>query len=206
MPFFCFGVKSNVILCHCECFFSPLPQALDNVPVLLYILALKTLLLCLAFAGVKIYQSKKEEEALKKKQQEKRRLAQQTQELLDNPKEDWELVLSHVEVRYAAFISSKKHTVFIINMINFWTKDPYFNTVFFSPKETQRKRAMSQRESQTSGNHFKQWLRMVLFAVKMCVFFPGQRLFVAMELLWQAVCIFHLWPFYFASSLFSRSS
>ncbi|CAG06653.1 unnamed protein product, partial [Tetraodon nigroviridis] len=51
-------------------------KALDNVPVLLYILALKTLLLCLAFAGVKIYQSKKEEEALKKKQQEKRRLAQ----------------------------------------------------------------------------------------------------------------------------------
>ncbi|KAL1282865.1 hypothetical protein QQF64_001668 [Cirrhinus molitorella] len=31
-------------------------KALDNVPVLLYILALKTLLLCLAFAGAKIYQ------------------------------------------------------------------------------------------------------------------------------------------------------
>uniref|UniRef100_A0A4W6EZH2 Uncharacterized protein n=1 Tax=Lates calcarifer TaxID=8187 RepID=A0A4W6EZH2_LATCA len=42
-------------------------KALDNVPVLLYILALKTLLLCLGFAGVKIYQSKKAEEALRKK-------------------------------------------------------------------------------------------------------------------------------------------
>uniref|UniRef100_A0A3Q1CD12 Small integral membrane protein 11 n=2 Tax=Amphiprion ocellaris TaxID=80972 RepID=A0A3Q1CD12_AMPOC len=63
-------------------------KALDNVPVLLYILALKTLLLCLAFAGVKIYQSKKAEEALKKEQAEKRRLAQQTQELIDNLKED----------------------------------------------------------------------------------------------------------------------
>ncbi|KAM7365507.1 hypothetical protein PAMP_016427 [Pampus punctatissimus] len=64
-------------------------KALDNVPVLLYILALKTLLLCLAFAGVKIYQGKKAEEALKKEQAERRRrLAQQTQELIDNLKED----------------------------------------------------------------------------------------------------------------------
>uniref|UniRef100_A0A3Q3W2I6 Small integral membrane protein 11A n=1 Tax=Mola mola TaxID=94237 RepID=A0A3Q3W2I6_MOLML len=63
-------------------------RALDNVPVLLYILALKTLLLCLAFAGVKIYQNKREEQALKKQQAEKRRLAQQTQELIDNLKED----------------------------------------------------------------------------------------------------------------------
>ncbi|XP_051284161.1 small integral membrane protein 11-like [Dicentrarchus labrax] len=63
-------------------------KALDNVPILLYILALKTLLLCLAFAGVKIYQSKKAEAALKKEQAEKRRLAQQTQALLDNLKED----------------------------------------------------------------------------------------------------------------------
>ncbi|KAK7877376.1 hypothetical protein WMY93_031913 [Mugilogobius chulae] len=60
-------------------------KALDNVPVLLYILALKTLLLCLAFAGVKIYQSKKAEEALKRQQlEERRRLAQRTQELIDN--------------------------------------------------------------------------------------------------------------------------
>lgn len=64
------------------------PQALNNVPILLYILALKTLLLCLAFAGVKIYQGKKAEEALKKQQAERRRLAQQTQELIDNLKED----------------------------------------------------------------------------------------------------------------------
>lgn len=63
-------------------------QALDNVPVLLYILALKTLLLCLAFAGVKIYQSKKAEQALKRQQAERRRLAQQTQEIIDNQKED----------------------------------------------------------------------------------------------------------------------
>ncbi|KAG8004551.1 Small integral membrane protein 11A [Nibea albiflora] len=62
--------------------------ALDNVPILLYILALKTLLLCLAFAGVKIYQSKKADEALKKQQAEKRRLAQQVQDLIDNKKED----------------------------------------------------------------------------------------------------------------------
>uniref|UniRef100_A0A3P9BPM8 Small integral membrane protein 11A n=1 Tax=Maylandia zebra TaxID=106582 RepID=A0A3P9BPM8_9CICH len=64
------------------------PLALDNVPLLFYILALKTLLLCLGFAGVKIYQSKKAEAALKKQQAEKRRLAQQTQELIDNLKED----------------------------------------------------------------------------------------------------------------------
>ncbi|TDG96264.1 hypothetical protein EPR50_G00238030 [Perca flavescens] len=32
-------------------------KALDNVPLLLYILALKTLLLCMAFAGAKIYQT-----------------------------------------------------------------------------------------------------------------------------------------------------
>ncbi|KAF1371797.1 hypothetical protein PFLUV_G00272820 [Perca fluviatilis] len=32
-------------------------KALDNVPMLLYILALKTLLLCMAFAGAKIYQN-----------------------------------------------------------------------------------------------------------------------------------------------------
>ncbi|XP_039648613.1 small integral membrane protein 11A-like isoform X1 [Perca fluviatilis] len=63
-------------------------EALDNVPMLLYILALKTLLLCMAFAGAKIYQSKKAEQALKKQQDERRRLAQQTQELLDNKKED----------------------------------------------------------------------------------------------------------------------
>lgn len=74
--------SSNVVLASLSL------QALDNVPVLLYILALKTLLLCLAFAGVKIYQSKKAEQALKRQQAERRRLAQQTQELIDNLKED----------------------------------------------------------------------------------------------------------------------
>ncbi|XP_060922911.1 small integral membrane protein 11-like [Limanda limanda] len=63
-------------------------KALDNVPMLLYILALKTLLLCLAFAGVKIYQGKKIEAALKREQAEKMRLAQQTQRLIDGLKED----------------------------------------------------------------------------------------------------------------------
>ncbi|XP_077411563.1 small integral membrane protein 11 [Vanacampus margaritifer] len=63
-------------------------KALDNVPVLLYILALKTLILCLAFAGVKIYQSKKAEAALKQQQAERRKLAQRTQELINNLKED----------------------------------------------------------------------------------------------------------------------
>uniref|UniRef100_A0A8C2XDZ0 Small integral membrane protein 11A n=1 Tax=Cyclopterus lumpus TaxID=8103 RepID=A0A8C2XDZ0_CYCLU len=62
--------------------------ALDNVPLLLYILALKTLLLCLAFAGVKIYQSNKVDKQLKKQEEEKKRLAQQTQELIDNKKDD----------------------------------------------------------------------------------------------------------------------
>ncbi|CAK6442096.1 unnamed protein product [Pipistrellus nathusii] len=34
-------------------------QVLDHVPLLLYILAAKTLILCLAFAGAKIYQRKR---------------------------------------------------------------------------------------------------------------------------------------------------
>lgn len=33
-------------------------EVLDHVPLLLYILAAKTLILCLAFAGVKMYQRK----------------------------------------------------------------------------------------------------------------------------------------------------
>ncbi|XP_030058037.1 small integral membrane protein 11 isoform X2 [Microcaecilia unicolor] len=40
-------------------------MALENFPLLLYILAAKTLILCLAFAGVKMYQSKKIEAKLK---------------------------------------------------------------------------------------------------------------------------------------------
>lgn len=53
-------------------------QVLEHVPLLLYILAAKTLILCLAFAGVKIYQRKRLEakqqklEAEKKKQSEKK--------------------------------------------------------------------------------------------------------------------------------------
>lgn len=63
-------------------------QALDNVPLLLYILAAKTLLLCLAFAGAKLYQQKKVKAALKQQFEAKRKLAQETQELIDNKKDD----------------------------------------------------------------------------------------------------------------------
>ncbi|XP_067298969.1 small integral membrane protein 11-like [Pseudorasbora parva] len=63
-------------------------RALDNVPLLLYILAAKTLLLCLAFAGAKIYQSRKADAALKQQMEMKKKLAQQTQELIDSKKDD----------------------------------------------------------------------------------------------------------------------
>ncbi|XP_015682587.1 small integral membrane protein 11A [Protobothrops mucrosquamatus] len=48
-------------------------KALENFPLLMYILAAKTLILCLAFAGVKIYQRKRLEEKLKKEQIEKQK-------------------------------------------------------------------------------------------------------------------------------------
>nr|XP_033806300.1 small integral membrane protein 11A isoform X1 [Geotrypetes seraphini]XP_033806301.1 small integral membrane protein 11A isoform X1 [Geotrypetes seraphini] len=44
-------------------------KALENFPLLLYILAAKTLILCLAFAGVKMYQSKKLEAKLKQERE-----------------------------------------------------------------------------------------------------------------------------------------
>ncbi|XP_010357160.1 small integral membrane protein 11A [Rhinopithecus roxellana] len=53
-------------------------KVLEHVPLLLYILAAKTLILCLAFAGVKIYQRKRLEakqqklEAERKRQSEKK--------------------------------------------------------------------------------------------------------------------------------------
>ncbi|NXS51263.1 SI11A protein, partial [Brachypteracias leptosomus] len=50
-------------------------KALENFPLLMYILAAKTLILCLAFAGVKMYQSKKIEEKLKREHEEKLRAA-----------------------------------------------------------------------------------------------------------------------------------
>uniref|UniRef100_A0A8C5N1K8 Small integral membrane protein 11 n=1 Tax=Leptobrachium leishanense TaxID=445787 RepID=A0A8C5N1K8_9ANUR len=40
-------------------------QVLENFPLLLYILAAKTVILCLLFAGAKIYQSKRIEAKLK---------------------------------------------------------------------------------------------------------------------------------------------
>ncbi|XP_053472237.1 small integral membrane protein 11-like [Ictalurus furcatus] len=63
-------------------------RVLDNVPLLLYILAAKTLLLCLAFAGAKLYQQKKVQAELKQKVEAERKLAQETQERLDNKKDD----------------------------------------------------------------------------------------------------------------------
>ncbi|XP_026522106.1 small integral membrane protein 11A-like [Notechis scutatus] len=48
-------------------------KALENFPLLMYILAAKTLILCLAFAGVKVYQRKRLEEKLKKEQAEKQK-------------------------------------------------------------------------------------------------------------------------------------
>uniref|UniRef100_A0A3P8UJB2 Small integral membrane protein 11A n=1 Tax=Cynoglossus semilaevis TaxID=244447 RepID=A0A3P8UJB2_CYNSE len=60
--------------------------ALDQVPLLFYILALKTLVLCLGFAGVKIYQRRKVENDLKMEQAEKKKLAQQT--LIDSLKKE----------------------------------------------------------------------------------------------------------------------
>ena len=50
-------------------------EVLDHVPLLLYILAAKTLILCLAFAGVKMYQRKSLEaklQAERKQQPEKK--------------------------------------------------------------------------------------------------------------------------------------
>uniref|UniRef100_A0A8C3TH62 Small integral membrane protein 11A n=1 Tax=Chelydra serpentina TaxID=8475 RepID=A0A8C3TH62_CHESE len=41
-------------------------KVLENFPLLMYILAAKTLILCLAFAGVKIYQRRKIEQKMKK--------------------------------------------------------------------------------------------------------------------------------------------
>uniref|UniRef100_A0A8C3FHW4 Small integral membrane protein 11 n=1 Tax=Chrysemys picta bellii TaxID=8478 RepID=A0A8C3FHW4_CHRPI len=46
-------------------------KVLENFPLLMYILAAKTLILCLAFAGVKIYQSKKIEQKMKKEREAK---------------------------------------------------------------------------------------------------------------------------------------
>ncbi|XP_043540589.1 tRNA-splicing endonuclease subunit Sen34 isoform X1 [Chiloscyllium plagiosum] len=58
-------------------------QALGNVPFLLYLLAAKTLLLCLAFAGVKHYQGKRLQARLKRaeeEQQQQRRQGPKTKE------------------------------------------------------------------------------------------------------------------------------
>ncbi|XP_013922847.1 PREDICTED: small integral membrane protein 11 [Thamnophis sirtalis] len=48
-------------------------KALENFPLLMYILAAKTLILCLAFAGVKVYQRKRLEKKMKMEQAEKQK-------------------------------------------------------------------------------------------------------------------------------------
>nr|XP_056714617.1 small integral membrane protein 11 [Euleptes europaea]XP_056714618.1 small integral membrane protein 11 [Euleptes europaea] len=48
-------------------------KVLENFPLLMYILAAKTLILCLAFAGAKMYQRKRLEEKMKKEQEEKQK-------------------------------------------------------------------------------------------------------------------------------------
>ncbi|XP_059132975.1 small integral membrane protein 11 [Peromyscus eremicus] len=47
-------------------------KVLEHVPLLLYILAAKTLILCLAFAGVKMYQRKSLEAKLQAEEKKKR--------------------------------------------------------------------------------------------------------------------------------------
>ncbi|XP_003927691.1 small integral membrane protein 11 [Saimiri boliviensis] len=48
-------------------------KVLEHVPLLLYILAAKTLILCMAFAGVKIYQRKRLEAKQQKLEAERRK-------------------------------------------------------------------------------------------------------------------------------------
>ncbi|XP_004429635.1 small integral membrane protein 11 [Diceros bicornis minor] len=55
-------------------------KVLEHVPLLMYILAAKTLILCLAFAGVKVYQRKR----LEAKQQKLEAGKQQQSEKKDN--------------------------------------------------------------------------------------------------------------------------
>ncbi|XP_062982741.1 small integral membrane protein 11 [Elgaria multicarinata webbii] len=55
-------------------------KALENFPLLMYILAAKTLILCLAFAGVKVYQKKRLEEKMKKEQEEKQKIKDEKKE------------------------------------------------------------------------------------------------------------------------------
>lgn len=175
-----------------HCIFFLFLQALDNVPVLLYILALKTLLLCLAFAGVKIYQNKKEEEALKKKQQEKRRLAQQTQELLDNLKQDWELMLSHGTVLKHSF---QNENVWWIVRSDCKT---HVYIAFFSRGNGENKRwaTMTVRLQEVL---LRDRLKIILYTVRNRVFSWCERLFVSMEIQWHTVCMFHLWTLYLVS-------
>ncbi|XP_029113674.1 small integral membrane protein 11 [Scleropages formosus] len=63
-------------------------RALDNVPLLFYILAAKTLLLCLGFAAAKVFQRRRAEAELRRRAETRRKLVQDTQELLDSTKED----------------------------------------------------------------------------------------------------------------------
>lgn len=51
-------------------------KVLEHVPLLLYILAAKTLILCLAFAGVKVYQRKRLEAKQRQLEAEKQQQAE----------------------------------------------------------------------------------------------------------------------------------
>uniref|UniRef100_F6XH62 Small integral membrane protein 11 n=1 Tax=Equus caballus TaxID=9796 RepID=F6XH62_HORSE len=51
-------------------------SVLEHVPLLLYILAAKTLILCLAFAGVKVYQRKRLEAKQRQLEAEKQQQAE----------------------------------------------------------------------------------------------------------------------------------
>ncbi|XP_048815824.1 small integral membrane protein 11 isoform X1 [Lagopus muta] len=66
-----FNLKVRMFHGHMRVNFWSLKEALENFPLLMYILAAKTLILCLAFAGVKMYQSKKLEEKLKREREAK---------------------------------------------------------------------------------------------------------------------------------------
>ncbi|KAI1241435.1 hypothetical protein IHE44_0004908 [Lamprotornis superbus] len=73
--------------------------ALENFPLLMYILAAKTLILCLAFAGVKMYQSKKIEEKLKREREEKLKA--------EAEKKDEFLTLGFISQEDEAFLEKK---------------------------------------------------------------------------------------------------
>uniref|UniRef100_A0A8D0HTC0 Small integral membrane protein 11 n=1 Tax=Sphenodon punctatus TaxID=8508 RepID=A0A8D0HTC0_SPHPU len=53
---------------------------LEHFPLLMYILAAKTLILCLAFAGVKMYQRRKLEAKMKKEEETLKKAAEKKED------------------------------------------------------------------------------------------------------------------------------